>query len=327
MEGIIEVKGAALVETNSIFTAEMVSRWIKFAGVSEKSEATYRMAIRQMFRYFTDNSISRPAREDLENWRDELIAAKKSASTVQLYLTSAKLFFRWLAQEGLYGNIADHIKSRVKISHEHKKDALSAEQSANLIKAISGNSEKSLRDRAILALMLTAGLRTIEIERANADDFSYFNGDCFMRVQGKGHSAKDQLVRVDSRVKAMIDEYLKTRSNVVADDVGTPLFTSTARLNKGARLSTQTVRKMVKANLRAIGLDDKRLSAHSLRHSAALQMLLGGASLEQVQQSLRHVSLNTTMIYHHAIERAKNPAEIFAANAVFTALDAITAAA
>ena len=315
MKKISEVKATA-IQAAPLITADLVSRWIRFAGVAAKSEATYRMAVKQMLKYFAVKEISSPTREDLIAWRDSLIEAGRSAATVQLYLTSAKLFYRWLAQEGLYENIGDHLKSRVKISHEHKKDALSAKQSAALLKAVKGESEKALRDRAILALMLSTGLRTIEIERADVGDFSYFHGDCYLRVQGKGHSQKDQLVRVDGRVKALIDEYLKKRGNTKPNQ---PLFVSTARMNKGARISTQTVRKMVKGNLRSIGLDSPRLTAHSLRHSAALQMLLGGASLEQVQQSLRHVSIATTMIYNHSVTRMQNKAETYAADALFGA--------
>lgn len=302
------------VVANSLFDNSLVARWLKFSAVSEKSVQTYTWATRQMFKYFAVNNITRPAREDLENWRDGLIAASKSPATVQLYLTSCKLFFRFLSMENLYPNVADHLKSRCKVNHEHKKDALTAVQSAQLLKSVKGNSLKALRDRAILALMLTAGLRTIEIERADVQDIYHFNGVCFLRVQGKGRTSKSESVRIAPQVENLINAYLKARGTV-ADD--SPLFTSCARRNFGARISTQTIRKMAKANLRGIGLDSKRLSAHSLRHSAALQMLSAGAKLEEVQMVLRHVSINTTQIYNHSLERLKNQSECLAANAIF----------
>lgn len=316
--GVIEVKAATeVVEAHSsLFTAELVADWIRFAGVAPKSEQTYRAALKVMFRYFGDNHISRPARKDLEDWRDSLIAAGKSPSTVNLYLTSAKLFFRWLNQEGLYGNIGDHLKSRVKPNHEHKKDALSAKQSAELLKAVNGNDIISKRNRAILAVMITAGLRTIEIERADIRDLREVNGITFLYVQGKGHDAKDQQVRIAPQVLTLIQDYLDARGVV---DEKAPLFTSNSNRNRNARLSTQSIRKMVKSYLRAIGIDTPRISAHSLRHSAALQMLLNGVALEQVQQVLRHVSISTTMIYNHAVQRMKNEAELVAANAIFGA--------
>lgn len=327
MKAIEEVKAVAIVEDSAAViesglfrdSDSLVNRWLKFAAVSKKSVQTYTLATRQMFKYFATNNINKPVREDLENWRDSLIADKKSPSTIQLYITSCKLFFRFLAMENLYPNVADHLKARCKVNHEHKKDALTAAQSTTLLKSVQGNSLKALRDKAILALMLTAGLRTIEIERADVQDIYHFEGGTFLRVLGKGRSSKSESVRIAPQVENLINAYLKARGTI-ADD--SPLFTSCARRNFGARISTQTIRRMVKSNLRGIGLDSKRLSAHSLRHSAALQMLLNGAKLEEVQMVLRHRSINTTMIYNHSLERMKNQAENLAANAIFGSLGA-----
>lgn len=305
----------ARVVTVNPFSDSLVSRWLKFAGVAEKSVQTYTTSIKQMFKYFAANNITQPTRENLEDWRDDLIASGKSASTVALYLSSCKLFFRFLEQENIYSNIADHLKSRCRISHEHKRDALTATQSAQLLKSVKGNSLKNLRDRAILALMLTAGLRTIEIERANIENLRYVNGGCFLYVLGKGKSERADCVRIAPQVENLIRAYLQARGDIAGDS---PLFTSCARRNFGARISTQVIRKMVKTNLREIGLDSKRLSAHSLRHSAALQMLLNGAKLEEVQMVLRHSSISTTQIYNHSITRMKNQSECLAANAIFS---------
>ena len=79
---------------------------------------------------------------------------------------------------------------------------------------------------------------------------------------------------------------------------------------------------MVKANLRSAGIDSPRLTAHSLRHTAATTMIIAGVALTQVQQVLRHVNINTTMIYNNAVERMKNRAEQIAANAIFDNISA-----
>ena len=79
---------------------------------------------------------------------------------------------------------------------------------------------------------------------------------------------------------------------------------------------------MIKANLRAAGFDTPRLTAHSLRHTAATAMIIAGVELTQVQQVLRHVSISTTMIYNNAVERMKNQAEQIAANAIFDNISA-----
>ena len=312
---VVEVPAvAAKIELNE----NLVSRWLKFLGRSPKTCETYSACVRQLFRYFASNNINKPRREDLENWRDELIAAGKSPNTVCLYLTSCKLLFRWLSFEGFYPNVADHLSNRVRIDRGHKKDVLDAKQSSKLLKAVKGDSLKAKRDRAILAILLTAGLRTIEIERANIQDLRRVNGFLFLFVCGKGRTSKTESVRIAPQVEKLIREYLQARGKV-ADNAS--LFASCARRNFGERITTQTIRKMVKANLRAIGLDSKMHSAHSCRHSAALQMLLAGAKLEEVQMVLRHVSISTTQIYNHSITRLKNQSECLAAEAVFGAMN------
>lgn len=162
-------------------STNLVQQWLNFAAVSDKTASTYANCLRQMRRYFVDNGVNNPTRADLELWRESLIASGKSASTIQLYVTACRLFFRFLAQEKLYPNIADNLKSRVRLTQNHKRDALSIEQSKQLVKVVTGRKLLALRDRAIIALMLTSGVRSIEVVRANVADIRYFNGRAYLR--------------------------------------------------------------------------------------------------------------------------------------------------
>ena len=290
------------------FGVDLIARFVKFAGVSSSSQKTYKKCLDQMDSYLAANAISNPTRENLIDWVEELKASGKSASTIQLYLTATKIFFRWTAQENLYPNIADHMKSGIKPSHGHKKDALTTEQCAELIRSVknSGNREMELRDKAILSLMTTAGLRTIEVVRLNVGDIRFERGKVFLSVQGKGHSSADEVVLLCKQAKKAIDEYLKVRGSLTSQE---PMFVSTSRSNRGARLDTQTISKMVKERLRGIGLDSPRLTAHSLRHSVATNLIYAGVELPKVQMILRHKNLNTTLIYAKAWERYNNDGE------------------
>lgn len=302
------------VQSQNVLDNSLLDRFVRFAGVCEKSASTYKIALKQLGKYFVVNGIEKPVRADLEEWRDSLIADKKSPATVQLYLTSCKIFFRWLNQEKIYDNIADHLKTKVKVNHDHKKDALSARQAGNLIKSVKGDSLKSKRDRAVIALMAATGLRCIEVNRADVGDMINQFGKTYLLIQGKGHAQKDARVLLPAQVEMLIRDYLQARGNVSET---APLFVSVANRNRGARLSTQSISKMIKANLRAVGLDTPRLTAHSLRHTAFTTMILAGVDLTRVQQVARHVNINTTMIYNNAVERMKNTAEQTAANAIF----------
>lgn len=311
---LITIENRNVTTGAEIFGESLIERFAKFAGVSESSRATYVKSLRQMFKYFKANAITTPTRENLIDWVEDMKLAGRSVSTIALYLTSAKIFFRWTAQENIFANIADHLKTGLKPSHNHKKDALSAEQCKDLVANVKGNSVKELRDAAILTLMTTAGLRTIEVVRANVGDIRFERGKVFLYVWGKGHADNDEKILLSRQAHKAIREYLKARGKSQASD---PLFVSTSRRNKNARLETQTISRMVKRNLREIGLDSPRLTAHSLRHAVATNLIFAGVELPKVQMVLRHKNISTTMIYAAAWERYNNDGEQILADMIF----------
>ncbi|MCX6089848.1 MAG: tyrosine-type recombinase/integrase [Candidatus Atribacteria bacterium] len=132
------------------------------------------------------------------------------------------------------------------------------------------------------------------------------SGEAILWVHGEGQDLKDQFVLLTNETLRPINEYLSTRKNPRDED---PLFISRSNRNFGTRLTTRTVSRIVKSSLRKMGLDSRRFSAHSLRHSFATLALEGGAPLLQVKEAMRHRSIETTMIYAHNRDRVKNGAE------------------
>ena len=301
--------------TNKAITTinnDLAQRWINFVDVRPKSKSTYDTAIKQLFKYFDENGITQPARQDIINFRDEMLKTRK-ATTVALYLTATKLFFRWLATEELYTNIADHIKNP-RIDRNHKKDALSAIQAATLLKSVETNTLGGLRDRAILALMLTAGLRTVEITRCNVGDLHEMAGRYYLQVQGKGHDEKSEMVMVSTQTFAAIKAYLDQRGEL---DANAPLFASVANKNFGGRMTTRSISRIAKQQMRNVGIDSPRFTAHSCRHSCITLALMQGATLENCAQLARHSSISVTMIYAHHVERLKNMTEQLVSDSIF----------
>ncbi len=149
------------------------------------------------------------------------------------------------------------------------------------------------RDRAILELIYSAGLRSAETMSLDKQDLNF--RDNSIRVIGKGD--KERIAFFGSTATSALKEYIKSeRVNPVADDA---LFTN----DKGIRLTTRTVQKIVKRWALAVGLPPDT-SPHTLRHTFATHLLDGGADLKTVQQLLGHSSLATTQIYTHvSIER------------------------
>ena len=152
---------------------------------------------------------------------------------------------------------------------------------------------------------------SIEVIRANVGDIDRSFGRTALYVQGKGRDQKAECVMLPKKVELLINNYLNSRNNLQNDS---PLFASISHRNFGGRLTTVAVSGIVKKAFRSVGLDSKRLTAHSLRHSAATAMLLAGVDLVKVQQILRHKNVNTTLIYSHHLERLKNHGEDSAAD-------------
>lgn len=306
----------AVIENNNKLvnvglSEELYNRWLSYIDVRPKTIDTYRKAIKQFFSYLCEHGIDQPKRDDVIAFRDSLKKTHKP-TTVQTYLTATKLFFQWLEGEGIYKNVAKRIKG-IKIEKGHKKDYLTSKQSHKVLETIDTTTLKGLRDYAIVALMLTTGIRTIEIERANISDLSTLADNTVLYLQGKGKDEKSDYVKIAPQVENAIRAYLKARGNVREK----ALFTSTSRNNYGTRITTRTIRSIAKEALVNAGFDSERLTAHSMRHTAGTLALLNGAELTQVQQLLRHSSINTTMIYLHGIDRAKNNSELKVANAIF----------
>jgi len=293
-------------------TEGLSARFIAYLDAKPKTVQTYTRALRQLFRYFSLFGITQPRREDILAFRDWLQTGHKPA-TIQAYITAARLFFQWTGQEGLYPNIAAHIKG-AKVDRGYKKDYLTSGQVRAVMNGIGRHTVQGLRDYALLALMVTGGLRTMEVSRANIGDLGTVGDHAVLYIQGKGRDEKTEYVKLGARVEQALRNYLKARG---APDRADPLFVSTSNNSRGARLTARSVSGIVKARLRNAGYDSDRLTAHSLRHTAVTLSLLAGKRLEEVQQFARHASITTTQIYNHALDRAKNSCNEAIAEAIF----------
>lgn len=291
---------------------ELFSRWTSYIDASPKTVETYSKAIKQFLAYLSMNGIKQPQREDIVAYRDYLKQEHKP-TTVQSYLAAVKIFFQWTEQAGIYPNVASHVKG-AKLDTEHKKDYLTSKQTAKLLGAIDRSTLGGLRDYAMLSLMVTTGLRTISVVRADIGDIRVAGDETALYYQGKGHEEKADYVKLAEPVEDALRAYLAARGETNAK---APLFASISNKNSGERMTTRSVSRVAKDHMIEVGLESDRLTAHSLRHTAATLNLLNGATVEETQQLLGHANINTTLIYSHALERAKNNSEHRIARAIF----------
>lgn len=312
MEALTVVRGGDLIQTQEI-GAELFSRFIAYLDATPKTILTYTGALKQLWGYFSLNGITRPQREDILAFREELIASGHKPTTIQNYITATKLFFRWTAQENIYPNIAEHLKG-AKLDREHKRDYLTSGQVKEILGNIDRSTKQGLRDYAILTLMVTAGLRDVEVVRADIGDLRTVGENTVLFLQGKGRQEKTEYAKISPKVEKAIRAYLKGRGKTGDEE---PLFTSLSNNSKGQRLTTRSVSRVVKERFKEAGFDSDRLTAHSLRHTAVTLSLLAGKDITEVQKFARHANIATTMIYNHALDMAKNSCSEAIAEAIF----------
>lgn len=301
------------IETRATVGEDLFARYINYLDTSPKTVETYTKALRRLFNFFALNGITQPRREDIIAYREALEAEGLKPTTRQNYITAARIFFKWTAQEGLYPNIADHIKG-AKINRDHKKDYLTSRQVKEVLDGIERDTEQGLRDYAIFVLMVTGGLRTIEVTRANIEDLRPAGESIVLYIQGKGREEKTEFIKISPPVEKAIRAYLEARGEA---EQSAPLFVSLSNNNRGSRLSTRTISGIIKTRLQEAGYNSERLTAHSLRHTAVTLSLLAGKDLAEVQQFARHSNIATTMIYNHSLDRARNSCSEAIAQAIF----------
>lgn len=311
MESLTVIGNTAIVEKPAL-GAELVERWRSYIDASPKTVDTYTKAVRQFFYYLADNGIAQPTRETVLAYR-EYLKLEHKPTTVTGYIAALRVFFQWLETEYGYPNITQRVKG-AKIDKEHKKDYLTTKQVNKLLGAIDRSTIGGLRDYAILSVMVTTGLREISIVRANIGDIRAAGDDTALYYQGKGHEERADYVKLAEPVEDAVRAYLAARGETNPE---APLFCSIANRNAGGRMTTRSISRVAKERLIAVGLDSDRLTGHSMRHTAATLNLLNGGTVEETQQLLGHSNINTTLIYSHALERAKNNSEQRIAKAIF----------
>lgn len=283
-------QNTALVNSPKI--EELVNSFINAQDVKQSSKKLYRRTLQQYLNW-VDKKIyllSEIARPQIIEYKEELLSSGMSSLTVGSYITSVRRFYEWAEANKLYPNIAKGIKTP-KRKQQFRKQPLLPEQATELLNHYQ---DKAPRDYAIINLLLRAGLRTIEVVRANVEDITYKGSQRVLLVHGKGRDEKDNFVILTDKTYKPIEDYLTSRGKVKSSE---PLFISTSNNSKGERLTTRTISYIAKEGLKAIGLDANSFTAHSLRHTTAVNILRAGGSLEMAQYTLRHTNPATTQIY------------------------------
>ena len=289
---IVAIENKELITVVPTRIDELVNSFIASQDVKQTSKDLYRRTLKQYFSWITIKGyqLSEVARVELLQYKEDLLASGLSSLTVGSYITSVRRFYEWTEANKFYPNIAKGIKSP-KRKQQFKKQPLLPSQATALLNYYQS---RAARDYAIINLLLRTGLRTIEVIRASVADITFKGSQRVLLIQGKGRDEKDNFVLLTDKTYQTLLAYLDTRGKLTGSE---PLFISVSNNGKGDRLTTRTISYIAKEGLKAIGLNEKAFTAHSLRHTTAVNILRAGGSLETAQMTLRHSNPATTQIY------------------------------
>ncbi len=257
---------------------------------SEATCRSYRADLLQVARFLQESAsphdLSACDLADLRAFLTALGALKLNKSSVSRKISAIRSFYKFLMREGrIPGNPAAALKSPRR--DRALPSYLEVEEVARLIDTPPAEKPDGLRDRAILELLYSSGLRLGELTRLDERDLDWINE--IVLVHGKG--GRDRLVPVGGPALAAVRRYLETRDPATRGP-REPMFLS----SRGARLNSRLVERMIARYGRGLG---KPVTPHTLRHSFATHLLNAGADLRAIQELLGHRHLSTTQIYTH----------------------------
>ena len=275
---------------------EIVDEWIDLLDALPATKSDHRRKVNLWLRWLATQGLDprTPGRADLLRYKQELQRQGKSVFTVNGYITVIKVFYKHCASMRYCDDIAAGIKTSFR-TKEHYKHPLTRQQCNDLLTSIDRSSIVGARDYLMIQLMLTNGLRTCEVARINIGDFDMLDGRNVLHIQRKGRIDKHDIVAVPDEVMESLEEYVSRRTDDF--NLGSPLFINLMKGREHTRILKATISGIVKSRLRAIGIDDPKVTAHSLRHTCGSLMVEEGMPIETIQDMLGHNDPATTKIY------------------------------
>lgn len=279
----------------------------------------YQVCLNHFINWLKANDIKQPKKEDIIRYKLYLKESNYAINTKNQYLKAVRHLFKWLNANSIYPNITDDIKGFKDKSNTIKKDAFNEEDIKKIISDIDTNTIQGKRDKAIILLMLTGGLRINEVSLIDIRDIEVKNNQYIVNIQSKGYQNKnsndrDTYIKIIKPVYDAIKDYLDTRVSTNKYDA---LFVSTSNRALNKRLTKQSLSQILKNRFRASGYDSDKLTAHSIRHTTATMLLKSGATLYKTQHHLRHKDPKTTEVYINLNDKESDTSEQDIYNQVF----------
>lgn len=272
-------------------------------GRAQKTAENYHLYLQRLVEFAGDIEVEKVTSELVRKWRLWLNRYENDAGdglntlTQSYHLIALRSFLTYCSKR----DFETLTPEKIELPKVKRKQVsfLNGEETEAIITIIDPKNAIGLRDKAILELLFSSGLRVSELCNLNRDHLNLNRGE-FM-VRGKGQ--KDRPVFVSPEATEWLAAYLKTRT-----DTAKPLFirysgAKTAEADgESLRLTPRSVQRMVSGYAKLAGIT-KKVSPHTLRHSFATDLLMNGADLRSVQSLLGHSNIATTQVYTHVTDQ------------------------
>ena len=255
----------------------------KIKGYSKNTITSYKTDIKKYFEYINNNNKNY---DEIEKYIQSLSKSKYAKSTVNRKIVSISSFFNWCINQKKL-NIKD-IKQIKNIKTERKLPTiLTSNYINNLLDTIPTSTSKEIRDRTIIEILYSSGLRVSELTNLKVNDFK---NNKSLKVLGKGNKVRI-LPMTDKSFNYMNLWISKYRSEYKNEKSGNYIFLGV----RGGKISDREIQRIVNLRLGTF--------PHSIRHTFATHLLDGGADLRVVQEMLGHTDPSTTQIYTHVSKK------------------------
>ena len=292
---------------NTMYMSELLLDFIEHleveGGRSAKTAENYTLYLERFVEFTNDITVDKITSEIIRKYRLWLNRYKNnnddelSTITQSYHLIALRGFLNYLSKRDIPSLSPEKIElpkvSRRQVTFLHYDEV------EQILSQINTDSPVGLRDRAIIELLFSSGLRVSELVNLNRDHINTKRREFVVR--GKGE--KDRPVFISETAAMYVDNYLKTR----ADNLQ-PLFISYSRnievSNSGdyRRLGARSIQRIINKYARLAGIT-KHVSPHTMRHSFATDLLMNGADIRSVQAMLGHSSITTTQVYTHVTDQ------------------------
>lgn len=289
-----------------MYISELLQDYIEHleveGGRSSKTAENYHLYLDRFVEFIGDTDVEKITMEMIRKYRLWLNRYKNnnddqlSTITQSYHLIALRGFLKYLSNR----NITSLSPEKIILPKVSRKQVtfLHYDEVERLLGQIPGDDEKGLRDRAIIELLFSSGLRVSELINLNRDHINTSRRE-FM-VRGKGQ--KDRPIFISQAAAQHVTDYLAARHDTLP-----PLFLSYSRNHSATisgdyrRLTARSIQRIISHYARLAGIT-KHVSPHTMRHSYATDLLMNGADLRSVQSMLGHSNISTTQVYTHVTD-------------------------